>query len=328
MMKQKIISIIIPVYNVEEYLPRCMESIISNSYSCLEIICINDGSTDNSLKILEDYKKRDKRIYIINQKNSGVASARNAGLRVAKGEFIAFIDPDDWVHKEYFMYLYKAIIEANADIAICDYIQTSDIKALYGDRKYSMRKMTVEEMSSNHHTKTYVWKRLYKKKIIKNILFDEKVTVEDSVFNLEVIVKNDNLKIVYVDAKLYAYYIRAGSLVSQFNNRDFLQLAEIFLKYCSKEKRKSIVSIIAEDAIKKALVARYISKIQQDETNVKKSNYVIDDGLKYIRQGKFKYVLFRYIPELYRVFRIIDDKSMLDYERQLKQYNRREDIDY
>mgnify|MGYP000032580341 CR=1 FL=1 len=92
MTKSSKISVIIPVYNTERYLPRCLDSVLSNTYDNLEVICINDGSTDNSINILDNYKVSDERVVVINQKNSGVSAARNAGINVATGEYIAFID--------------------------------------------------------------------------------------------------------------------------------------------------------------------------------------------------------------------------------------------
>lgn len=102
MTKSSKISVIIPVYNTERYLPRCLDSVLSNTYDNLEVICINDGSTDNSINILDNYKVSDERVVVINQKNSGVSAARNAGINVATGEYIAFIDSDDWVHPQNF----------------------------------------------------------------------------------------------------------------------------------------------------------------------------------------------------------------------------------
>ena len=97
-MQTPLISVIIPVYNVEAYLPRCLDSVIQNTYRNLEIICVDDGSTDGSPEILRDYAQRDARITVITKENGGVSSARNAGLDRATGEFVAFIDSDDFVH--------------------------------------------------------------------------------------------------------------------------------------------------------------------------------------------------------------------------------------
>ena len=103
------ISIIIPVYNVEAYLPSCLDSIINNTFRDLEIICVDDGSPDNCGSILDKYAAEDSRIVVIHQENQGVAVARNNGIREAKGEFVAFIDSDDWIHPQYFQTLLNCI---------------------------------------------------------------------------------------------------------------------------------------------------------------------------------------------------------------------------
>ena len=116
MQKKKKISIIIPVYNVEKYLSRCLESVINQSYKNIEIIIVNDGSTDNSFDICNKYKKKDKRVILIDQNNQGLSGARNTGLKHATGEYICFIDSDDYVEKDYVEYLYKLIVKDDYDL--------------------------------------------------------------------------------------------------------------------------------------------------------------------------------------------------------------------
>ena len=118
-MKKPEISVVVPVYNVEKYLKQCLDSILVQTFSNIEIICVNDGSTDNSRKILEEYKKRDFRIKIVDKKNGGLSSARNAGMKVATGEFYSFIDSDDWIDKTMLEKLYENITALNTDISIC-----------------------------------------------------------------------------------------------------------------------------------------------------------------------------------------------------------------
>ena len=113
------ISVIVPVYNVENYLKKCIDSIINQTFQDIEIICVNDGSTDNSRKILEEYKNKDSRIKIIDKENGGLSSARNAGIKTAEGEFLSFIDSDDWIDKTMLEKLYKNITGLNSDISIC-----------------------------------------------------------------------------------------------------------------------------------------------------------------------------------------------------------------
>ena len=115
-MSQPQISVIIPVYNVEQYLSKCLESIINQTLQDIEIICINDGSTDNSLQILEEYAQKDSRMIVINQENQGVGVARNKGLEIARGDYIWFVDSDDYVERNGLDYVYEKSKENNADI--------------------------------------------------------------------------------------------------------------------------------------------------------------------------------------------------------------------
>ena len=112
------ISVIIPVYNVEKYLKECLDSVINQTLKDIEIICVNDGSTDNSLNILENYAKKDNRIIVISQKNKGLSGARNTGLKYCSGEYVSFIDSDDYVSKDLFELTYNNAISNNSDLVI------------------------------------------------------------------------------------------------------------------------------------------------------------------------------------------------------------------
>ena len=135
-MNQKLISIVVPVYNVEEYLSRCLDSIINQTYKNIEIICVNDGSTDNSLKILTTYSELDYRIKIISQENQGLSEARNIGIKNSSGEYIGFIDSDDSIDEKYFEVLYNNLIIHDADISCAKtrYIGFNDVV------KYNIKK--------------------------------------------------------------------------------------------------------------------------------------------------------------------------------------------
>ena len=111
MIQSKKISVIVPVYNTQPFLERCLQSIINNTYKNIEIICINDGSTDRSLNILNVYAAQDNRIILVNQHNRGISAARNAGLNIATGEYISFIDSDDWIHPDYFKLLMQPVLD-------------------------------------------------------------------------------------------------------------------------------------------------------------------------------------------------------------------------
>ena len=115
-MEEKI-SVIVPVYNVEKYLEECLLSIINQSYKNLEIICVNDGSTDNCAKILEEFAIKDPRIVVLTQKNQGLSAARNIGIRASTGAYISFIDSDDYISEDFYLELYSILKDHNADIA-------------------------------------------------------------------------------------------------------------------------------------------------------------------------------------------------------------------
>ena len=120
-MMNKLVSIIIPVYNVEKYLAECIESVLKQTYQNIEILLIDDGSPDNSGKICDEYEEKDSRVRVIHKENGGVSSARNVGLEQANGEYITFIDSDDFVSESYIEELYIALENGNSDLAFCKY---------------------------------------------------------------------------------------------------------------------------------------------------------------------------------------------------------------
>lgn len=227
------ITVIIPVYNVENYLERCLKSILYNTYTNLEIICVNDGSTDNSKKILEDYSKRDKRVVVINKKNAGVSSARNAGIKIATGEYIAFVDSDDWIHEKYFEYLIRGI--DTADLVICNYIRSYRSGSVETDDAYRVQSISPIDVLKNKELKSYVWGKLFRHQLVDEIRFSESEKLEDSLYNMDVLLNNKNLKINHVDVPLYYYFVRAGSLVNNIEAYSVLSLAKCFKEYYDKE---------------------------------------------------------------------------------------------
>lgn len=137
------VSIIVPIYNVEKYLPKCIESIINQTYKNLEIILVDDGSPDNCAKICDEYAKKDNRIKVIHKPNGGVSSARNAGLDIATGEYIGFVDPDDFIAPEMYEQMLEAIKTANADLAICGYDYFDEDGNLDKKRLYEIRETEI-----------------------------------------------------------------------------------------------------------------------------------------------------------------------------------------
>lgn len=228
--KKKLISIIIPVYNVAKYLPRCIESILNQSYKEFEAIFINDGSLDNSLEILQEYSKKDNRVHIINKENEGSGEARNIGLKKSKGQYISFIDSDDWVHKDYLKLMYEEIERSNSDVVMCNPIKTYDDE----NKNKNLRtgKFNIVNLEKNPEkivdilAMPVLWNKLYNKKIImdKKIKFSKLIIGEDLEFLYRVILNSK--KISKVEKNLYFYYHRADSLTKdKFNEK---KLNDIF----------------------------------------------------------------------------------------------------
>lgn len=212
------VSVIIPCYNIEKYVKTCFESVINQSFQEIEIICINDGSTDNTLKLLETLKKRDDRIVIINKKNCGVSSARNDGIKVAKGKYIMFVDSDDYISVDMIEYMYKKITSEKADIVKCNRIDTyvdRDVKVSRKPIWNDVKIFKKNEFSENVYVEFFgrsrlcnAYMTLIKKSLLdKNgILFSEELIVdEDEIFAMEIFSAAE--KFIYLPNPFY-YYVK------------------------------------------------------------------------------------------------------------------------
>lgn len=212
--EDELISVIIPVYNVEEYLGKCLDSIIMQSYRNFEVILINDGSSDNSLKICEKYADKDKRIVLVNQNNSGVSKARNVGLLKAKGKYITFIDSDDTVDSRYLEILYRNLKSTKADISMCTWNCKENI--VYNDRhnlKCWSRQQTFLNMFKTKKIDGSVCSKLYRRECVENLFFDENLKIgEDQLFAIKAIEKAS--KVVFQEIPLYTYFIRTTSAMN------------------------------------------------------------------------------------------------------------------
>ncbi len=216
------ISVIVPVYNVENYLRQCMDSIINQSFENLEIICVNDGSTDSSCSILEEYEAKDHRIILVSQENQGVSSARNRGIELSTGEYISFVDPDDYLEKDAFKIASNNLENGTIDILSWGYNPFPNPSAWYVNASSPVNDIYKSDSVNaffNGTGSVVVWNKLYKTEMIKKnlLLFNENLkTAEDVEFNMMTFVRASNVK--FISDKLYYYRIgREGSLTSDSN---------------------------------------------------------------------------------------------------------------
>lgn len=236
-MNKTLISVIIPVYNMEKYLCRCMESVLKQTYSNLEIFLIDDGSKDQSAKMCDDYALKDERIKVIHQENGGLSNARNTGLKLATGEYITFLDSDDYVNEKYIEYLYQLLEQYNGDISICgmkrfeeecceEDTENDDLKKVYGNIE------ALEILCYQKGIANSAWGKMYKRSLFEDIRYPEGMLYEDLAVIYKLLYKAE--KVVQGNKKYYYYMQRRDSIMHQnFSKRsmDRIKVSSELLDY-------------------------------------------------------------------------------------------------
>ena len=225
--KEPLISIIIPVYNVEKYIRRCLDSVINQTYKNLEIILVDDGSPDNSGKICDEYAKVDKRIKVIHKENGGLSDARNKGIKEAKGKYIAFVDSDDFIDLNMYSMLEKVIENKKADIACCKFLRFKE-QVKIDKRKYDKK---ITEYTQEEYIKKffkintqecvyYAWNKLYKKELLDENQYPFGLTCEDVVGTYKALLKANS--IVEINYPYYYYFYNENGITGgKFSEKDF-----------------------------------------------------------------------------------------------------------
>lgn len=220
MEKQPLISVIIPVYNVFDYLDECIKSVLKQSYTNLEIIIVDDGSSDGSGKKCDEWAQKDKRIVVIHKENGGLSSARNAGILVAHGEFYAFVDSDDFIDPQMYKILLNGILRHDADISCCFFCEYHSgdgyISAYQNVDDASEEVLSSEEAISSLFDdfgyRFYAWNKLYKRELFNDVKYPEGKICEDISTTYKVF--DMAKKIVVNRSKLYFYRIRNNSITN------------------------------------------------------------------------------------------------------------------
>lgn len=218
-----LISVIVPIYKVEKYLKKCVESILEQTYSNLDIILVDDGSPDNCGDIMEKFRKKDERIRTIHQKNGGLSDARNSGIKIAKGKYIVCIDSDDWIEKNMIEVLYKDIIKTNSDISVCEFVEEDDFQNILSTKKYNneiiefnskeaLKSLIKQDILTNH-----AWNKLYKASLFEGIEYPKGQLMEDVSTTYKLFEKAN--KIVYQNTSLYHYIQRGTSILGNITEK-------------------------------------------------------------------------------------------------------------
>lgn len=223
-----LISVIVPVYNTAQYLSRCIESIVQQSYRNIEIILVDDGSTDGSAQICDSYAQKDKRIVVLHKENAGVSAARNAGLAIAKGTFIGCVDSDDWIESDMYQRMYEACIQYHVPMSMCRYARVSE-NGVVKEGSQEVRVLTREEMlrcyirgDKDTVVNNCVWSKLFARELILDMAFAEGRVSEDIMYTTKLLCKLE--KGVYIDSCLYNYKEdRVGSIMNSDKTQRVIQ---------------------------------------------------------------------------------------------------------
>lgn len=216
-MFESLVSIVVPVYNVENYLHECVNSILTQSYGNFELILVDDGSTDKSAGICEEYATCDTRIIVVHKANGGVSSARNMALDIAQGKYVIFVDSDDYVEPNYIERLLEYIEgNANLDFVECGYRKVGMKHGEYNhpNEMLLLAGQHYESYLSSKALDSLVWNKIYTKASIGNLRFEEGKTMEDAIF-LDYYFSNPRLKGAIIPDVLYNYRIRTGSIMTR-----------------------------------------------------------------------------------------------------------------
>lgn len=306
-----LVSVIIPIYNVEKYLSRCLDSVINQSFKDIEIIIVNDGSTDSSLAIAKKYVKKDSRIKIINQLNKGPGSARNVGILNATSNYIIFIDSDDTINKKMIELLYNQAVDTKSDIVSCQYNRVDEncVLEISPIERYT-KDTIIDFMSAN--ISPMVWNKIYKKNLFEeyNIFFPEQIRLcEDHLVSFKLFLYSKNH--TTIDKPLYNWYNITNSLTNYISKKHIEDLFKIYKdiqSYLMKEglylKYKNIfygriIYIVTTHILNKLYTINsstntLINKIQEELVDFDKNIF------KIVKQSNYSY----YINYFYTLFKV------------------------
>lgn len=284
-MNKETVSVIIPIYNDEKYLKQCVESVLTQTYTDLEVILIDDGSTDSTPEICENYRQKDKRVRVLHKTNGGVGSSRNAGLAMATGEYVLFVDHDDWLGKRHIESLHRLLKENDADIAACNYLEFKEENATFvfhiSDKDYFEKVFSIPEWFKYEYRMDYYclsvifavpWCKLYKRSLLENIAYPVDAPVEDDLTSWKIYLLAN--KVAYMNKAMYTHRILKESVSAKVNLTAVFPLSAVedrlsFLKLLGfdtsveEEAYRWRLNICKENALKNGDIVMYKNAVQK-----------------------------------------------------------------
>ena len=263
-MKEELISVVVPIYNVEKYLRLCLDSLLMQTYTNFEVLMINDGSPDDSANICKEYLAKDRRFQYFEKENSGPSDTRNYGIEHSKGEYITFVDSDDWLKETFLADLYEAITRTGADIALSTYIKYDDLQSVYNipiigeyyERIWMsdefIRELPKLEMKDNSYSNP--WAKLFKRELFRTIRFPKGKLIEDTRTNIKLFLESSRL--VYINKCLYFYRIRGGSVIQTITEKLLEDVLDTLVERLCLVTIKGLYSDIYRDSLLESLKFR------------------------------------------------------------------------
>ncbi|MBC6997987.1 glycosyltransferase [Cytophaga sp. FL35] len=314
--EKPLLSVIMPVYNVAPYLKRCLDSICQQTYRTLEIILVDDGSTDESYDICLEYAETDNRIHVIQQANGGSSLARNAGLKRATGDYISFIDSDDWIHREMFSAMLDFLTEQKLSVVECGLIGSRSLKDKGLPNMKLINKLETQEEAMERIVKNNsfsVWRRIYKKELIEGLLFIPGKIHQDVFFTIDIINRIDHQG--YLPFPFYIYNNENESVIrSAYNEKKLAAKDALYYVVEQTTQYNEKVKLNARMHLLEGLVSHYNSlfsfpQIDRDKSHRKQIKKEISDQVN-IRDNIYSTygVLAKLLPlNLYAQFLKVND---------------------
>ena len=286
------ISVVIPVYNAQQYISECLESIIFQTFDDLEIVCVNDGSTDESSKIISDYAKKDSRVRLINQKNSGASAARNTGIECSFSPYLAFVDADDIIAHDAFEKMYFSLTKNEADYVFCRMLQFDSLtRAVLDISQFDFSSIIKTDCFNEESMPDFLYTTLSESACDK--MFRRSFLLQNNLYFLENIIFEDipffsklylaARKIAFVDEKLYKYRQHHGSSITQTGGRNYFDIfkafelrRKVFNKYNKWEKYKSVI-LLSEIKLLFLCLVRLNKEFRSDFINEIKKRYYYEN---------------------------------------------------
>lgn len=316
----RVISVIIPVYNVAAYLPQCLDSVLSQSYSDLQVIVIDDGSTDTSGAICDEYAAKDPRVVVIHQKNGGAAAAKNAGLRVATGKYLSFVDSDDYLEPDAYAHMVVQLEVSDADVIQCSFCNVFPDKmvlhAVQGEQTEFMCVQYLERYTKDW-TCGLLWDKLYVRSIFDGIFFEEGHKIDDEYFTYRGIM--NARKIVRNNFVVYNYRKRRSSVM--YSPESGKQIVKDRIDYLSK-RRINVIARFPE--LREAFDRHFVEMmviLSRDPLATKESNTMIKHQMRtYFKEKNHTPIDIRLWPALLQIWCGLTKKAALNEEITTEQY--------